>query len=509
MPLPQSGGLLYNDLREKLISFQRATVQDRQVMLRSSIDALNTLDARIENKEQAINAYRQLTYTATLINYANALWRIDNQEFFDILIDFKMPEIFENPAFHALKNYFEFHPKAPQMRLLQPHTIIPPAIWQLFRDAQKAQLQAKGKAGRFKLDELDISNLPPDQLYPLPIQMFGRYQNEAVDRAWATANGEYTFANRHGAFLLPGGGMIEVDLKNTLENTLLKMLDEHLEEQHGNLWYKAASYYDAIERTTFLETFQSIINKPKLNPEIHHALTTALSDSEEHATNAKIIANIVQKIDALITQYPTEKKDLNVLRASIQVEPFKLTDLYKEAAAYIKENAVTVKIEQFGDTRACGGRQISNAYLMFGNDLLAWFGNKFNNIKAETADDIRGSELVSMTLLEALERFASIKFSHILIVLAHQVESLETNHVQFDNVWNHDQFTAARTTLLAGIEHAIQKCGTTMEKVLLQQPPVKATVNRGHGFFVDPAVSIKEEAERSAPPEPDSSRKAP
>ena len=218
MPLPKTSEPMYGDLRAELVRFKNATPLDQQKMLKETISSLSALGAAIDGKVQAIEAYRRLAYAATLINYANALRRIQTGEFFDILIDFKMVALFKTEQFAELNDYFEFHAQAPQMKLKQPIAAIPSRIWHLFRDAQKEKLRLENKSDRFHLDELDIDAPPPaDQLYPLSIQMLGKYENEAVDRVWGSVNGEYTFAANFGVFLLPGGGMIEIDLGKTIE----------------------------------------------------------------------------------------------------------------------------------------------------------------------------------------------------------------------------------------------------------------------------------------------------
>ncbi len=458
MPLFQNGETLFQNLRAELLRFKQASPLDRIGMLRSVHQNVTTLPLDIDNPQLAINVYTKMAYEATLINYANALYRIEQCDFFDILIDFKMPDLFKKESLVRLNDYFEFHPQAPQMKLKVRLEDIPMDIWQLFREAQKEKLKIDKKEDKFNLDELDIHHLPVDQLYPLPIQMFGRYENEAVDRVWASAKGEYQFANPFGVFLLPGGGMIEIKgLEKTLEAKRLKMLDEHLEEQHANLYDKAAISYNELSQDEFMAVLRHCtIENSQLKSDYQDALRVALFIPATDLSNAAILQNVIKVIDDLLEKPAADKQALHALRATVQVEPFKRTLLYHDAAQYVEKNSIMVNIEQLGDTRACGGKQTSHAYLMFSEDLLAWFKRAFHGVEAETGDDIRGSQLVKMTLLEAIANFSKVKFSHLLIVLAHQIESLERGCIALSNVWNNDQYRGARSALAKAAEDSVK-----------------------------------------------------
>ncbi|MCL9684550.1 hypothetical protein [Legionella maioricensis] len=446
----------FQDLREQLLQFKHADSAGRVTILDKTALAIKNLPQQIQNKERAGDAYTKMSYAATLINYADALQRIENQDYFNILIDFKMVPLFEDPRFSVLNQYFEFHHTKPQMRLKKPINQIPTTIWQLFRVAQKAQLELKGTLNQYHLDELDILNPPPDQLYPLPIQMMGQYENESVDRVSATPSGKYRFATRFGEYLLPGGGMVEIDLEKTPENLLRKMLDEHLEEEHANLWIKANHYYDEINPDEFVTVItQSMAHHSKLdsileNPGIREQLEAVLVTRKN---NSVIIAELMELINHLKLSSDLQKKSnqqhlIHGLKAAIQVEPFKRTALYDEAYQFIKSHSIRRRIEQFGDTRAVGGKQISNSFLMTGEPLDVWFSAKFPDYGCKFGDDLTGCGVESLTLLQALAQFRLVKYSHILIVLAHQLVGFKRNTLYFDEVWDIKEFQKARKTLL-------------------------------------------------------------
>ena len=328
--------------------------------------------------------------------------------------------------------------------------------------------------------------LPGDQLYPLPIQMFGKYENQAVDRIWGDTAGQYSFVNRFGVYLLPGGGMVEIELEKTKDTILLKMLEEHLQEEHGNLWVKAGKHYNQVDKELFQAKVKESVQKfltgltaaaekaaqegkldlqaktARLAKIAGYKSALALSlDNIGSSTNGELVQEVYCLLTDLIGDEGnvTDKKGLVELRADIQVEPFKLTELYKKAADYVKIHSLRVIIEQFCDTRACGGKQLSNSYLMFGADLHKLFEDAFDGIKAEPGDDIIGARYEHKTLLQWLALFSKVKFSHLLIALAHQVESFERGLMQFEQVWNDEQFFAAQHELCTGAAAEIAKIG--------------------------------------------------
>ncbi len=468
--------IAFQDLRATLLHYKESDTTDRQAILGAIVNDINDLPADVHDKAGAPFVYTKMAYAATLINYADALRRIENQGFFDILIDFKMPAIFNDPRFQALNEFFEFHPTAPQMRLKKSIAEIPASIWHLFRDAQKAELESKGKAHKFNLDELDISNPPRDQLYPLPIQMMGQYENEAVDRISANNAGEYRFAKRFGVYLLPGGGMVDIDLENSQDQLMHKMLDEHLEEEHANLWQKAASEYNELGSDTFIATLrQCIANNTTIEPVLeNHALRAQLNEAlVTGKPNAEILADIIHLIDEIEISTDAAKKTgqeklVHELRATLQLEPFKLTRLYEVTYEYIQDHTTHLQIEQFGDTRACGGKQLSNSFLMTGLPLENWFNLAFAEGQCEFGDDLTGSSIEHLTLLQAITQFSRVKFSHVLIALAHQLECFERDTLEFDSVWNNEHYIDARRALMIGASNAMRLEAEANQHRLLQ-----------------------------------------
>ena len=463
-----TGETLFTDLREKLLHYKNADAINQQAILTDAIISLSDLGENIEGNAQAINAYQKLVYAATIINYAKTLRRIQNCGFFDIPYHFMMVDLFATEKFSELNQYFEFHKTASQMRLKIKLDAIPPSIWQLFRDAQKEQLRLTdghiGKKEQYDFDQLDISNPSSEQLYPLPIVMYEKYQTEFVDIVWANEYGEYSFvSNPAGFFKLPGHNMVTTTPEEALHKSLVEMLNNHLANHHRNLWTKAAEHYYFIDQSQFIQELRRCINSHQNSHFAFQAqLLSKLGPYKTIKPNQQILADLVAEIDIMIAINPSDEKQqvLNELRANVQIAPLTLTSLYHDTIHFLKDHAIVKKIEQLGDTHVCGGIGISNACLLINSDLLDWFSNKFSGAPHETAPQMQSNKFVSMTLLKAIENFTKIICSNLLFAFAHQAESLQKNMMTLENVWNANEFSSARSAIslsAIGIIEAIDK----------------------------------------------------
>ncbi|CEG57165.1 hypothetical protein [Legionella fallonii] len=440
--------LSFSLLGEQLLTYKNGAITERNKILLNIISAIRNLSPDGAPNKELIKKYKTLCEAATLINYADALRRMEHQEYFDILIDFaRMPMSGE---FTELNNYFEFHPITPQMRLKCSIKEIPLRIWQLFREAQEAYLQANGKTHLFHLRELNINTPPKNQLYPIQIQMGAKLHNEAVDRISVDSQGRYRFVKRFGFYLLPGGGMVEPSNKKQTDALLLKMLEEHLEEEHANLYIKATALYDAIDQELFNKILLDLLTNrtaPSFCKQLIPQLKILSIDETNNSTRLKtIITRIDREIraakkDAISNQ--NHLKTLIELRATIQVRTFKCTSLFAEALEYIKRNTKCVDIQQYLDTRVLGGFQMSHSFIMTGQPLEDWFKNKFNGLEGQFGDDITGSTTKHLTLLQAITRFRTIKFCHLLIALACQIECINNGTLNEQTLWSPEQFKKA------------------------------------------------------------------
>ncbi|KTD53668.1 hypothetical protein Lsan_4078 [Legionella santicrucis] len=434
---------LFSDIEPMLLQYKNANALTRRDMLLNAITGVQKLSGEITSKNEAKEHYRVLSYTATLINYADILNRMENQQFFDILFDFYKMDLDAE-----LCDWFEFGSPV-QMRLKKPISEYTPEIWEKFRTAQKDHLKKIGTETSFDLDQLDIHHPPANQLYPIQIQMLRKLFNEAVDRISVNTKGQIRFAKRHGFYLLPGGGMVETS-DSTVEMLAYKMLQEHLEEEHANLYIKAASLYNELDKTLFDQRLLEILDsqQAKSLPNNFQKILKKIINDEN--TNSKCLHDVINTIDE---QKENEKnahvrKSLIELRALIQVQTFELTPLFAKAFTYIIENTKCVDIQQYLDTRAVGGFQISHVFI-FNYPLEEWFKKKFNGVNDALGDDISGSKIERLTLLESITQFKKIKFSHLLIGLAAYNEALDNHILQISTVWDNDQFEVARKAIVS------------------------------------------------------------
>ncbi|WP_454781854.1 hypothetical protein [Legionella sp. WA2022007384] len=454
---------LYTDVGPMLIQYREATPEGRHTMMQEKITEVKKLSGQATHKQQAKTHYKTLAYAATLINYADVIQRIENQRYFDVLLDFYGMEMEAE-----LSSWFEFGTTPGQMRLKKPLDEYTPGIWEKFRTAQKAHLKKTHKTHLFDLDQLDIYHPPANQLYPIQIQMGGKLKNEAVDRINIDAHGRIRFAQHYGFYILPGGGMIEITNVTQIDALQFKMLEEHIEEEHANLHIKAAELYDQL----IPEEFKAALTKAcsskqaqSLSSEFRSWLQKQILTNQSNAVCLqKIVSELdrqieITKREGLVSLEKYTKKEhveslhllksLIELRALVQVQTFKLTSLFAEAFEYIKRNTICVDIQQYLDTRVLGGSQLSHSFIMRGVPLEDWFAAKFNGIEGEFGDDISGSVIEPMTLLEALSKFRKIKFSHILIALAAYEECIENGTLQIENIWSEVQFERSRQVVIA------------------------------------------------------------
>ncbi|ETO93982.1 hypothetical protein [Legionella oakridgensis] len=464
---------LYTDIGPMLLQYKNANAIGRQAMLLDAMAEVEKLSGVVKSKDDAKEHYKKLAYAATLINYADVLRRMENQQYFDILFDFYKMDLDEE-----LQEWFEFGNPG-QMRLTHPISEYTPEIWQQFRAAQKAHLIKTNKTHLFDLDQLDILNPPATQLYPIQIQMLGKLENEAVDRICADAQGRIRFAKRFGLYLLPGGGMVEITNSARIDELKHKMLEEHLEEEHANLHIKAAELYDQLDKEAFnaalLRAFESKQAK-SLAPEFQDWLKQQIDEEGNNSVRLQaIVAELDHQIEVIKAVEPSSReeqgrkqamlKSLVELRAIVQVQTFELTPLFEEAFAYVKENTKHVDIQQYLDTRALGGSQLSHSFIMTGMPLEDWFKAKFNGVEGEFGDDIAGSEIERLTLLEGLEQFRKVKFSHLLIGLANYDECLDNGTLLVENIWNVEQFENARTAIHTEASNLLKTHGELLPEI--------------------------------------------
>ncbi|MGL5743042.1 MAG: hypothetical protein ACRCXC_11165 [Legionella sp.] len=127
---------MFTDIRPILLQYKEAIPFVIQAIIVALMTALENLSGNVTSKKQALVHYQELAYAATLLRYADVLYRMEHQQYFDILFDFYGMELDEQ-----LSAWFEFGKTPGQMRLKQPIHEYTTAIWEHFSTAQKAHLK--------------------------------------------------------------------------------------------------------------------------------------------------------------------------------------------------------------------------------------------------------------------------------------------------------------------------------------------------------------------------------
>lgn len=381
------------------------------------------------------------------------------------MIDFKnLDEILDQNIYQEIKQYIEFQNPC-NIRFLVDPKQIPENIWKLFRQAQKEHIEKTGKSNDFDFNNDIDYIIRENDIFPIPIQGMGALENHAVDRASCDEKGKYRFAydQKFRHYTSPGGGMVLIsDLKNmsqekqkeAIENKKLveknkkieQVLDEHLEEEHGNLWQKATADYDKMSAEEFKKSLNDVLKIEQFK-ELSD-LKDALEKKIETATgsHAEILAALVRYMDEEIKQ-SKNPVPLHVIRAQLQIMPFKQSPIYKEAIQYITDHSEDFDLEQYLDIRTLGKTtQTSHTFLMHGEPLETWFEKKFNGQKGQFADDLIHSRAKYLTTLELLARSRDVRFSHIVIPTLHTEYALY-KHLQFKDVFNANEYELARFML--------------------------------------------------------------
>lgn len=554
--------VLFPELTKSLLHYKKSSPLGRTLILLKGIADLAKLPKDVTTTAMAKNAYTKMAFFTQLITYANHLKKIENCEFFEMLGDYnQMGQFFTNAnvliqdvtnsrfqeidaQYVELNNYFEIKPF--HMRLRKDFSKIPQRIWDLFHTAQLQYLADKGL--KWAITKFDVNHLPTDQLYSLP-QMLGQYNNEAVDRVCANSHGRFAMArNPQGMLQCPGGGMIEIDLKHTVETKRKKMLDEYLEEENGELFQTASLHYNGIDQKQFSTTlldllkptkkdgkstpslFSNLRNFGDFHDEFQHIVSTT-SNAEGGPTNAQILNRLVHTISSKIAEefdreklaarrrqeadafrileassiqdgeaedvtkarlaFETEQLDianrdakneldaqiklLRTLKASVQVETFKLCPVYDKALQFIKENSKTVMIDQPNDLRRGGGKQLSHTSVM--QKSLDSFFEANGIVGRHFADDLTGAKYVHLQLLDLLCEFKTVRFSHIITVLAGQLASMD-HGLAFEKTWDAKKYNDAGSTILESAK--------ALSKTLIESMSgVKDEINQVEGQLVD------------------------
>ena len=347
----------------------------------------------------------------------------------------------------------------------------------LFQTAQTEYIKSIKKESTFHPTELDMQAPPADQLYPMPL-FVGELNNTAVDRVCMSKKGIFTLTkNPNGTYQAPGGGMMvplteeekasdnvpNIQLEKNIDKFLRQMLNEHLEEEHGSLYQTAKKQYNELPEDLFLTTLTACIDKMdtvKDKKEAHFSILLNIPGFKDNflkkihgvtiSPNADRLAAAVAFLDAYKPsgkESGKQKKALDELRATLQLDTFKLHPLFKDAFEFIQAHSVTVDIRQVNDTRSGGGSQTARTFLM-DSPLEDFFAEK--GIEGRVlADDLTGGKYVYQDLFQIIANFESFKFSHVLTFAAAQIHCLNKG-ADFKEFYSQTHFEQARAALHAG-----------------------------------------------------------
>jgi hypothetical protein len=455
---------LYTDFRSELLAYRKADRDERgNIVQRWKTKVRELPQTPDANNIAEVNM--TLAQASQMIKYAESLNRFENEGILDFLFDYgTMGDLFSSVKddeikFAELANYFDILPNhgnyTAGLRIKSAYWVLSTTeknrICLLFQDAQKVLRKGKKPVFEF-VDPIDITL--DEALYPIQIQGLGKLANEAVDRVYtANKRGQLPIAqNKGGKFQLAGGGMLSPD---RVEKIIEKTLEEHLEEEHANLWLKACTHYDNLDQQKFSKALNILIleeHDDQLPDNVGKSFRESIKKgSDSKLSNSKILSELIKLIDKSLNKETdlTKKTYLHTLRASAQVQTFKLTRLFKEAVEFMTRNSQTELMEQWLEERALGGTQLSHALFLYTVSLENFFAEAFPSYGTQFGDDLRGAKKKNFDLFELIARAPESRFSHIMLEAEYMKQAYEKKHLNFSDVFNQDNYNVARAVMSA------------------------------------------------------------
>jgi hypothetical protein len=414
-----------SQLEQSLFCYRK----DRQIYLNKLGSSLTTDDMP--------SSLLTIGHLTTILGYQRLLNDLEHLGYFSIL-----PDFYQMDLPHPLDAYFEFGPPF-TMRLKCPPDLIPIEIYKSFRQAQIQQLKHFDLDKKFDLVPVESLLNLHNNWYPIPIQMFGRLDNQAVDRVFLAKDGYFNLASRGGRYVLPGGGMLEKDLGDEKACKIIKVLEEYIEEERADFYLVAREYIAKIPKDNFKHQLLMALEDKKLQclasitRSDGRMLLTHLAEKVKVFDDnvSLLLENLILDID----RCPQENLDshelrvLRQLRAHLQVLAFRQTNLYPKAQHFIEKHAMMIQIPMFLDVRALGGKQISNTFIFKDKSLEQWFGEKLNCAVSAYGDDMTGASMVKLNFLEASTHHQKLG-SHLLILLGNVLLVNAKHHLQTINL---------------------------------------------------------------------------
>lgn len=411
---------LFSKLRKQLLDYRKADFKKRAHLINTAKAAIQSIQG--VEKEDVQKAYETLTLSAVLIQYADTLNMMESKKFF------KIPEVFKGLEFEfgpgapkepgTVTEYFEVsNTPYTQMRLLKPITAIPKNMWKALREKQKELLEKEKITDQYLLDELDIDHPPSDALYPLRVQFQPRLRHREFDCIGPNKNGTFYFYNNptENCLLLPSGSdnptFCSSNFRRTEKTSFIhNYLDEHLALHHPNLYNSAAKAYNEINQEEFNSSLMAVIKRFEslVGETIFQNLTYRCKEKKDNAVILSSLISYLNNIGPINTAWTHTKK----LKACLQVETFRLTNIYESAIKYLKKSPVK-SIEQFGDTKQGGGYQFSDV-IFLPKSLTHWLKDKH---KLNPENSSKAENIKQRQILDLLKNKEQINFSTLLTVL--------------------------------------------------------------------------------------------
>lgn len=356
-----------------------------------------------------------------------------------------------------LSEYFEWQfpvgilPKVPQED-------IPDEVWMLFQQAQREYLDEAGKSHIYQLDsDVAKGGFDPWGIYPR-IQAFGLTDNFAVDSPQVGGDGKVVVAEKFGNYRLPGGGQLEVEYKDHPELKVLpKAFDEVLEEQFAELYQYVGEEIDNIDRRLFHKTLESTLHHDSFNSidNVDLIRATLKSLSEQANSNSALMTALIDQLYQLPQSVQDDATCKN-LRASLQVEAFKLTVTYQHLLHTFssEDNVVILPIVQVADMRGHASKQTAFA-VMTKRHPVNIIQERYPRMPVVAGDDMAGSEGIQHVTPAQYVAAHSPDFSHDVTawaasLVARALGRVDDGHV--NTCLNADDLGAALQANLAKLE---------------------------------------------------------
>lgn len=444
-------------LIQKITQYRQSSTDDRQCMLERAQRELKSLSQAVGEATLGQRAIVEMmvVLNRNFLTYIDLLHRAEmGPDYVERLkasgvenpvaavpfqFDFlgmKDSAVWQDESFSMLHDYFEWQfpvgilPKTPLSE-------IPDEVWLLFQQAQRNYLKSKGFIHLYQLDpQVAKGEMPAWGIYSR-IQAFGATDNLAVDSPQIDADGRVVVAEKFGKYRLPGGGQLEVEYYDEPEAHIpRKIFDEVLEERFAELFRYAAEDYNKVDAKQFDTILVSTLSNDLFSSiEGISSLIEKYRCVGEYGSNADKLAHLIGDIDRLIEAHKEQPaSELQMLRASLQVELFKLTEAYPALfEAFSRSDNMTIfSVCQIADVRGHASKQTAYTVMTLRHPVEILM-EKYSSMPEVAGDDMVGTK--GMKSLSPAQYVASAPdFSHDLTAWAASLVARALGRVTEDGI---------------------------------------------------------------------------